>query len=87
MGKTLRAIPGLPTNFSQVIQDNVEESLSGVKGEIAVKVFGPDLDILEDKAEQIAAILASVRGSIDVAAIHVRGQTELTITPDRRERG
>jgi cobalt-zinc-cadmium resistance protein CzcA len=85
MSKALKAIPGLPTNFSQVIQDNVEESLSGVKGEIAVKVFGPDLDILEDKAEQIAAILTSVRGSIDVAAIQVRGQTELTITPDRRE--
>ncbi len=83
MSKRLKAIPGLPTNFSQVIQDNVEETLSGVKGEIAVKVFGPDLDILQDKGDQIADVLASIRGSADVAAIKVGGQTEVTITPDR----
>ena len=83
MSNRLKAIPGLPTNFSQVIEDNVEETLSGVKGEIAVKVFGPDLDILQDKGEQIAGILASIRGSADVAAIKVGGQTEVTITPDR----
>ncbi|SFU27677.1 cobalt-zinc-cadmium resistance protein CzcA [Nitrosomonas eutropha] len=84
MSQALKAIPGLPTNFSQVIQDNVEESLSGVKGEIAVKVFGPDLDILEDKAEQIVTILNHIRGAVDVAAIKVGGQTEVTVTPDRQ---
>ncbi|NTV10994.1 MAG: efflux RND transporter permease subunit [Zoogloea sp.] len=84
MTQKLKAIPGLPTNFSQVIQDNVEEALSGVKGEIAVKVYGPSLDILQDKADQIAAILAGTRGSADVAAIKVGGQTEATVTPDRR---
>jgi cobalt-zinc-cadmium resistance protein CzcA len=81
--RKIRAIPGVPTNFSQVIQDNVEEALSGVKGEISVKIFGTDLEILEDKAEQVAAILNSIRGAADVAAIKVGGQTELNITLDR----
>lgn len=83
MTQKIRAIPGVPTNFSQVIQDNVEESISGVKGEIAVKIFGPDLDILEDKAEQVAGILGKLRGATDVAAIRVGGQTELDIVLDR----
>lgn len=85
MSQSLKAIPGLPTNFSQVIQDNVEESLSGVKGEIAIKVFGPDLEILEDKAEQIVSLLNHIRGAVDVAAIKVGGQTEVTVTPDRQK--
>jgi cobalt-zinc-cadmium resistance protein CzcA len=83
MEKKLAVIPGLPTNFSQVIQDNVEEALSGVKGEIAIKVFGPDLDILQDKAEQIASILRTIRGSRDVAAILPGGQPEVVVVPDR----
>lgn len=83
MSRKLKAIPGLPTNFSQVIQDNVEEALSGVKGEIAIKVFGPDLDVLQDKAEQIAAVLRTVQGSRDVAAILPGGQPEVAIVPDR----
>jgi len=83
MTKQIRTIPGVPTNFSQVIQDNVEEALSGVKGEISVKIFGPDLDILEDKSTQVADILSDIRGATDVAAIKVGGQTELDITLDR----
>ncbi len=83
MTKRIHAIPGVPTNFSQVIQDNVEEALSGVKGEIAVKIFGPDLEILEDKSTQVANILSSIRGAADVAAIKVGGQTELNITLNR----
>ncbi|EGK73173.1 Cation efflux system protein czcA [Methyloversatilis universalis FAM5] len=83
MTAKLRAIPGLPTNFSQVIQDNVEETLSGVKGEVAVKIYGPNLDILQDKADQVAAILGRIRGSTDVAAIKTGGQTEILVTPDR----
>ena len=83
MTKKIRAMPGVPTNFSQVIEDNVEEALSGVKGEIAVKIYGPDLEILEDKGEQVAQILAGIRGSADVAAIKVGGQTELNVTLDR----
>ena len=83
MSNKLKVIPGLPTNFSQVIQDNVEEALSGVKGEIAVKVFGPDLDILQDKAEQVAGILRAIQGSRDVAAILPSGQPEVAILPNR----
>ena len=83
MSQRIHALPGVPTNFSQVIEDNVEESLSGTKGEINVKVFGPDLEILEAKARQIATILAGIRGSADVAAVPIGGQTELDISVDR----
>ena len=83
MTRKIREIPGVPTNFSQVIQDNVEEALSGVKGEISVKIFGTDLEILENKSEQVATILNGIQGAADVAAIKVGGQTELNITLDR----
>jgi cobalt-zinc-cadmium resistance protein CzcA len=83
MTRKIRAIPGVPTNFSQVIQDNVEEALSGVKGAIAIKIFGPDLGILEDKSVQVASVIGSIRGAADVEAIKVGGQTELNITLDR----
>jgi len=83
MARKIRAMPGVPTNFSQVIEDSVEEALSGVKGEIAVKIYGPDLEILEEKGEQVAQILSGIPGSADVAAIKVGGQTELNITLDR----
>lgn len=83
MTRKIRAIPGVPTNFSQVIQDNVEEALSGVKGAIAIKIFGPDLEILENKSVQVAGVIGSIRGAADVEAIKVGGQTELNITLDR----
>jgi cobalt-zinc-cadmium resistance protein CzcA len=83
MSKKISAMPGVPANFSQVIEDNVQETLSGTRGEIAIKVFGPDLEILERKSEQIAEVLNSIRGAADVAAIPIGGQTELNITVDR----
>ena len=83
MTRKIHTIPGVPTNFSQVIEDNVEESISGVKGEIAIKIFGADLDILEAKADQVAAILNTIRGAADVEAIKVHGQTELDIALNR----
>jgi cobalt-zinc-cadmium resistance protein CzcA len=83
MTRKIHAIPGVPTNFSQVIQDNVEEALSGVKGAIAIKIFGPDLEVLEDKSAQVASVISSIRGAADVEAIKVGGQTELNITLDR----
>jgi cobalt-zinc-cadmium resistance protein CzcA len=83
MTRKIHAIPGVPTNFSQVIEDNVEESISGVKGEIAVKIFGPDLDVLESKAERVAAVLSGIQGATDVAAIKVSGQSELDIVLNR----
>ena len=85
MSEGLNAMPGVPTNFSQVIQDNVEESLSGVKGEIAIKVFGPDLNILQEKANHIAGIISGIRGAVEVAAIQVGGQTEVSVIPDRQK--
>jgi len=87
MSRKIRALPGVPTNFSQVIQDNVEEALSGAKGEIVVKIFGPDLEILQDKADQIARVLSGIRGATDVAAFRIGGQTEATITLDRGRLG
>ncbi len=83
MARKIQTIPGVPTNFSQVIQDNVEEALSGAKGEIVVKVFGPELDILQARADRIVAVLERIRGATDVAAFRISGQTELTITIDR----
>jgi cobalt-zinc-cadmium resistance protein CzcA len=83
MSAKIRRLPGVPTNFSQVIEDNVEEALSGVKGEIAVKIFGPDLDVLTQKSEQVAAILEAIPGAADVAAIRIGGQSELDIVIDR----
>ena len=79
----IRRIPGVPTNFSQVIEDNVEEALSGVKGEIAVKIAGPDLGVLTQKSEQIAGILNGIAGAADVAAVKIGGQSELDIVIDR----
>ena len=83
MSAKIRTIPGVPTNFSQVIEDNVEEALSGVKGEIAVKIYGPDLDVLTQKSEQIASILNGIAGAADVAAVKIGGQSELDIVIDR----
>ena len=85
LGRKIRELPGIPTNFSQVIQDNVEEALSGAKGEIVVKVYGPDLEILQDKADQIVAVLTGIRGATDVASLKIGGQTELSIRLDRQK--
>ncbi|MBA5607809.1 efflux RND transporter permease subunit [Duganella sp. FT3S] len=79
----IRRMPGVPTNFSQVIEDNVEEALSGVKGEIAVKISGPELDVLTQASEQIAAILNGIAGAADVAAVRIGGQSEIDIVIDR----
>ncbi len=79
MSKTLRVIPGITANFSQVIQDNMEEALSGAKGEVVAKIFGPDLAVLESKAASVAQILVTIPGAVDVAAIPVAGQPEIDI--------
>lgn len=83
MDKTLVRFPGIQTNFSQAIQDNVEEAISGVKGEIAIKVFGDDLKILQRTGDQITKILAGIRGSIDVAAEQQAGLAQVAIDIDR----
>jgi heavy metal efflux system protein len=79
MAKALSAIPGIAANFSQVIQDNMEEALSGAKGEVVAKIFGPDLAVLEAKANVVAQVVGKIRGAVDVAALPVAGQPEIDI--------
>src|ERR1700723_1731335 len=75
--------PGVDFNFSQYIQDNVEEAASGVKGENSVKVYGNDLETLEKTADRIAAVLAKVPGITDLAVLHSLGQPPIRIDVDR----
>jgi cobalt-zinc-cadmium resistance protein CzcA len=75
--------PGVDFNFSQYIQDNVEEAASGVKGENSVKVYGNDLETLEKTADSIAAVLAKVPGIEDLAVLRSLGQPTIRIDVDR----
>jgi cobalt-zinc-cadmium resistance protein CzcA len=74
---------GVEFNFSQYIQDNVEEAASGVKGENSVKVYGNDLETLEKTADRIAAVLANVPGITDLAVLRSLGQPTIRIDVDR----
>jgi cobalt-zinc-cadmium resistance protein CzcA len=75
--------PGVEFNFSQYIQDNVEEAASGVKGENSVKVYGNDLETLEKTADSIAAVLAKVPGITDLAVLRSLGQPTIRIDVNR----
>ncbi|MEN9933320.1 MAG: heavy metal efflux pump, CzcA family protein, partial [Pseudomonadota bacterium] len=83
MRARIGTMPGVPTNFSQAIEDSVQESLSGVKGDISIKIFGDDLAILEQLADRTARVVAQVPGAADVAAIKVGGQAEVRAVLDR----
>jgi cobalt-zinc-cadmium resistance protein CzcA len=74
---------GVDFNFSQTIQDNVEEAVSGVKGENSVKLFGPDLEVLQRRGDEIKAQLNTVRGIQDLAVYAELGQPNLLIEVDR----
>ncbi|WP_447974827.1 efflux RND transporter permease subunit [Nitrospira sp. Kam-Ns4a] len=80
----LATIPGVTFNFSQVIQDNVQEAMSGVKGENSIKLFGPDLKVLEEKAVEIEQVMKGVRGVKDLGIFRLRGQPNLLIRVDRQ---
>jgi cobalt-zinc-cadmium resistance protein CzcA len=82
-GELQQQFPGVEFNFSQYIQDNVEEAASGVKGENSVKVYGNDLQTLEKTADEIAALLAKVPGIEDLAVLRSLGQPEIRIDVDR----
>ena len=84
MSKQLEALPGVQMNFSQYIKDNVDEALSGVKGELVVKVFGPELDVLQRKAGEIQRVLSRVRGVADLGVEQQFGQPQLRFELDRR---
>ena len=83
MDQQLSQFPGVDWNFSQPISDNVEEAVSGVKGELAVKLFGTDLKTLEAKANEIQAVMAKVPGVADLGTFQVRGQPNINLVVDR----
>src|SRR5579863_3108620 len=83
INRELSKIPGVLWNFSQPISDNMEEAVSGVKGELAIKIYGDDLKTLEDKGDQIVAVMRSVRGIEDLGLFRVLGQPNLNVTMDR----
>jgi cobalt-zinc-cadmium resistance protein CzcA len=75
--------PGVDFNFSQYIEDNVEEAASGVKGENSVKLYGGDLDVLEATANKIADVMRTVPGITDLAVLRSLGQPTVRIDVDR----
>lgn len=79
----LKSIPGVIFNFSQVIQDNVEEAMSGVKGENSIKLFGTDLRVMEAKAVEIERVMRRVPGVKDLGIFRLMGQPNLLIEVDR----
>jgi len=79
----LNQIPGANYSFSQYIQDNVNEALSGVKGENSVKIFGSDLNILDEKAKEVLEQIKNVRGVTDEGILKELGQPTLNIEIDR----
>jgi cobalt-zinc-cadmium resistance protein CzcA len=83
MNTELEKFPGVIWNFSQPISDNMEEAVSGVKGELAVKLYGDDLRSLERTAELIQAQMATVSGIEDLGIFRIIGQPNLNFTVDR----
>jgi cobalt-zinc-cadmium resistance protein CzcA len=83
MDRELEKYPGVIWNFSQPISDNMEEAVSGVKGELAVKLYGDDLRMLEHKAEEVQAQMASVKGVEDLGIFRIIGQPNLNYTVER----
>src|SRR5580704_7411249 len=83
MDNELEKFPGVDWNFSQPISDNVEEAVSGVKGELAVKLFGTDLKVLEAKANEIQAVMSKIPGVADLGTFQVRGQPNVNLVVDR----
>jgi cobalt-zinc-cadmium resistance protein CzcA len=78
-----REYTGVELNFSQYIQDNVEEGLSGIKGANSIKIVGPDLGVLEKLADQVQAEMSQIKGVTDLGVFRVMGQPNLNITIDR----
>jgi len=85
MNRELDKIPGVIWNFSQPIADNMEEAVSGVKGELATKIYGDELKVLEDKADEVAKIMGQVRGIEDLGVFRVLGQPSLNFEVDRQQ--
>jgi cobalt-zinc-cadmium resistance protein CzcA len=84
MDRELEKQPGAFWNFSQPIEDNVDESLTGTKGGLAAKLYGPDLDVLEEKGEQIKEIMSKIDGVKDLGLQRDTGQPNIDLTVDRQ---
>lgn len=87
MNRTLAAYQGVSLNFSQNIQDNVEEAMSGVKGENSLKLFGDDIEVLASLAKRIMNVMNQVPGITDLAVFKETGQPNLIISIDRAAAG
>lgn len=85
MAQKLETHPGLLFNFSQPIATRVDELLSGVKAQLAIKLMGYDLATLTSKGKEIENVVATVAGTSDVALEQIEGEAQLVITPDRRQ--
>jgi cobalt-zinc-cadmium resistance protein CzcA len=85
MSAQLEKMPGIIWNFSQPIADNMEEAVSGVKGQLATKIYGNDLATLEDKADQVVNVMRGVKGIQDLGVFRVLGQPNLNVTVDRKQ--
>jgi cobalt-zinc-cadmium resistance protein CzcA len=84
MNREVTKFPGVFWNFLQPIEDNVGETISGVKGGLAVKLFGDDLQTLEDKGEEITSVMATVPGVEDLGLFRDMGQPNLNFVVDRQ---
>jgi cobalt-zinc-cadmium resistance protein CzcA len=85
MDRELEKIPGVSWGFSQPIEDNMEEAVSGVKGELATKIYGDDLKVLEEKADQIVNTMRQIKGIEDLGVFHVLGQPNINFEVDREQ--
>jgi cobalt-zinc-cadmium resistance protein CzcA len=85
MDRELEKIPGVIWGFSQPIEDNMEEAVSGVKGELATKVYGDDLRTLEQTGDQIVSIMSKIPGIQDLGLFRVLGQPDLNFVVDRAQ--
>ena len=85
MNRELEKIPGVTWGFSQPIEDNMEEAVSGVKGELATKIYGDDLKVLEEKADQIVSAMQQVKGIQDLGVFRVLGQPNINFEVNREQ--
>jgi len=83
MDRELEKYPGAFWNFSQPIEDNVDETMTGTKGGLCAKLYGPDLDVLEQKGEQIKDIMGNINGITDLGLQRDTGQPNIDLTVDR----
>src|SRR3984885_11606196 len=83
MNRELDKIPGVVWGFSQPIEDNMEEAVSGVKGALATKIYGDDLKVLEAKSDEVVNIMRKIKGVEDLGVFRVLGQPNLNVMVDR----